>query len=198
MSPAAARPTADESCAAQAVNVERSSQIGLQLSLQMPDGRHRAVLARHRVMRWVRAALCAPAEITVRVVDEAEGQRLNREFRGKDYATNVLTFDYARAPVVCADLVLCAPVVEREAAAANIPLQAHYAHLLVHGALHAQGHDHETARQARVMERRESELLVGLGFDDPWCQSDTLPAARRGSLETLQPPRSRRAASRAK
>lgn len=140
----------------------------LQLSLQMPDGRHRAQLARHRVARWVRAALALPGEIAVRIVDEDEGRRLNREFRGKDYATNVLTFNYAYEPVVAADLVLCAPVVEREAQAAGITVQAHYAHLLVHGTLHAQGFDHETEAEARVMEGRESALLPRLGFADPW------------------------------
>ena len=140
----------------------------LQLSLQMPDGRHRALLARHRVARWVRSALALPGEIAVRIVDEDEGRRLNREFRGKDYATNVLTFNYTYEPVVAADLVLCAPVVEREAQAAGITLQAHYAHLLVHGTLHAQGYDHETEAEARVMESRESELLPQLGFADPW------------------------------
>jgi len=140
----------------------------LQLSLQMPDGRHRALLARHRVARWVRIALALPGEIAVRIVGEDEGRRLNREFRGKDYATNVLTFNYAYEPMVAADLVLCAPVVEREAQAAGMPLEAHYAHLLVHGTLHAQGYDHETAAEAQLMEGRESELLPLLGFADPW------------------------------
>lgn len=146
----------------------RSPAPALKLSLQMPDGRHRAVLLRHRVARWVRAALDRPGEIAVRIVDEDEGRRLNREFRGKDYATNVLTFDYAHGPVVSADLVLCAPVVEREAQEAGITLEAHYAHLLVHGTLHAQGHDHQTAREARRMEGRESALLPLLGVADPW------------------------------
>jgi probable rRNA maturation factor len=141
----------------------------LSLSLQMPDARHRAQLPRHRVARWVRAALLRPAEITVRIVDEDEGRRLNRDYRGKDYATNVLTFDYAVEPQVQADLVLCAPVVEREARAARRPLQAHYAHLLVHGTLHAQGFDHEgSAAEAQAMEARESALLGALGFDDPY------------------------------
>ena len=148
--------------------MSRSPVPPLQLSLQMPDGRHRAQLARHRVARWVRAALELPGEISVRIVDEDEGRRLNREFRGKDYATNVLTFDYSHEPVVAADLVLCAPVVEREAQEAGLPLEAHYAHLLVHGTLHAQGYDHETEAEARVMEGRESELLPQLGFADPW------------------------------
>ncbi|HOM14208.1 MAG TPA: rRNA maturation RNase YbeY [Rubrivivax sp.] len=141
----------------------------LRLSLQMPDARHRGVLARHRVARWVRAALLAPAQVTVRIVGEAEGRTLNRDFRGKDYATNVLTFDYERTPLVLADLVLCAAVVEREAAHNGIPLQAHYAHLLVHGTLHAQGFDHETSEaDAKAMEARESQLLTALGFDDPY------------------------------
>jgi len=141
----------------------------LRLSLQMPDARHRAELPRHRVARWLRAALLAPAEITVRVVGEDEGRRLNRDYRGKDYATNVLTFDYAAAPLVQADLVLCAPVVEREARAARRPLQAHYAHLLVHGALHAQGFEHETSTaDAEAMEARESALMQALGFADPY------------------------------
>jgi probable rRNA maturation factor len=141
----------------------------LRLSLQMPDGRHRAWLPRHRVQRWLRAALDAPAELAVRIVGEAEARALNRDYRGRDYPTNVLTFDYAHAPVVQADLVLCAPVVEREARAAKRPLDAHYAHLLVHGALHAQGWDHETsAADARRMEARETAVLAALGFADPY------------------------------
>jgi probable rRNA maturation factor len=140
----------------------------LELSLQMPDARHRALLARHRVARFVRAALEAPAQIAVRIVDEAEGRALNRAYRRRAHATNVLTFDYARTPVIVADLVLCAPVVEREARAARTPLLAHYAHLLVHGTLHAQGHDHLRAREAAAMQARESELLLELGFADPY------------------------------
>jgi probable rRNA maturation factor len=94
---------------------------------------------------------------------------LNREYRRKDYATNVLTFDYQHEPVVLADLVLAAPVVEREAREQTIDLTAHYAHLLVHGTLHAQGYDHEKVRDARVMEARESELMKLLGFEDPYA-----------------------------
>jgi probable rRNA maturation factor len=140
----------------------------LQLSLQFADKRHRAELPRHRVQRWMRAALDAPAQIAVRIVDADEGQALNRDWRGKDYATNVLTFDYEREPVVMADLVLCAPVVEREAAAEGKTLQAHYAHLLVHGVLHAQGWDHERAADARRMEAREAQVLLALGFANPY------------------------------
>lgn len=140
----------------------------LSLSLQFADTRHRAVLPRHKVARWIRAALDAPAEITVRVVDAEEGRNLNRDFRQKDYATNVLTFDYTREPVVVADLILCAPVVESEAASEGVTLEAHYAHLLVHGTLHAQGHEHEADDEAEVMEARETEVLAGLGFADPY------------------------------
>lgn len=142
----------------------------LSLALQFADARHRRHLPRHRVARWLRAALEAPAELAVRIVDAQEGQALNRDYRGRDYATNVLTFDYQHAPVVVADLVLCAPVVEREARDQGLTLEAHYAHLLVHGALHAQGHDHEKAREARVMEAREVEILAGLGFANPYAR----------------------------
>jgi probable rRNA maturation factor len=141
----------------------------LSLSLQFADAQHRPLLPRHKVVRFIRHALQAPAELTVRVVDAEEGQRLNREFRQKDYATNVLTFDYERSPLVMADLVLCAPVVAREAAELGLDVLAHYAHLLVHGTLHAQGFDHERARDAKVMEALESQLLQRLGFADPYA-----------------------------
>jgi probable rRNA maturation factor len=144
------------------------TSVELSLSLQQADGRHRSVLTRSRVARWIRAALDAPAEITVRVVGEAEGRALNHDFRKQDHATNVLTFDYQREPVVVADLVLCAPVIEREAREQDKPLDAHYAHLLVHGALHAQGFDHERAADAEEMEAREVELLAALGYPDPY------------------------------
>ena len=140
----------------------------LNLTLQFADAAHRAVLPRHRVARWVRAALDAPAEITVRIVGAEEGRVLNREFRGRDYPTNVLTFDYAREPTVVADLVLCASVLAREAHDAGVTLEAHYAHLLVHGALHAQGHDHDNETGAKRMEARETEILANLGFADPY------------------------------
>jgi len=140
----------------------------LTLSLQFADPRHRDQLPRHKVARWIRAALEGPGEITVRIVDADEGRALNREYRAKDYATNVLTFDYAQEPVVSADLVLCAPVIAREAAELGITLQAHYAHMLVHGTLHAQGFDHEDDAEARAMESRETALMRALGFADPY------------------------------
>ena len=146
----------------------RSARPALSLSLQFADARHRALLPRHKVQRWLRAALDHPAELTVRIVGDAEGQALNRDFRGKDYATNVLTFDYAQSPLVLADLVLAAGVVEREASELGIALADHYAHLLVHGALHAQGLDHEDDADAAVMEARETAILAGLGVADPY------------------------------
>ncbi len=146
-----------------------------QLALSLQFGKiddaalHRATLPRHKVTRWIRHALQSDAEITVRIVDAEEGRALNRDYRHKDYATNVLTFDYTQEPVVTADLVLCAPVVAQEAKAQGKTLQAHYAHLLVHGALHAQGWDHESSEEdAQVMELREVEIMARLGFDNPY------------------------------
>jgi metalloprotein, YbeY/UPF0054 family len=147
------------------------------LSLSLQFGRfdgaaaHRAVLPRHKVTRWIRHALATDAEITVRIVGAEEGRQLNRDYRQRDYATNVLTFDYTQEPVVTADLVLCAPVVEREAREQNKSLQEHYAHLLVHGTLHAQGWDHETsAADADGMEAYETAILQELGFADPYAR----------------------------
>ena len=145
----------------------------LVLSLQFGDipsaQRHRQALARHMVSRCIRHALSRNAEITVRVVGLDEGRALNHGYRKKDHATNVLTFDYAQSPVVMADLVLCAPVIAQEAKAQGKTLAAHYAHLLVHGTLHAQGWDHETsAKDAREMESYEIDILAELGFKNPY------------------------------
>ena len=140
----------------------------LQLSLQFADASHRALLPRSHVARWVRAALRHPGELTVRVVGAEEGRELNRDYRQKDYATNVLTFDYQHEPVVMADLILCAPVIAQEAQDQQIDIAAHYAHLLVHGTLHAQGFDHEEEDEAAAMEARETEILLALGFADPY------------------------------
>jgi probable rRNA maturation factor len=143
----------------------------LALSLQFADATHRAFLPRHKVARWIRAALERPAQITVRIVGSDEGRALNRDYRAKDYATNVLTFDYVHEPEIEADLVLCAPVVADEATAQRIDLTAHYAHLLVHGALHAQGYDHEDdGPEAARMEARETAVLATLGFADPYAR----------------------------
>lgn len=141
----------------------------LSLSLQFADKRHKDTLPRHKVARWIKASLEADAEIAVRLVDAEEGQALNRDFRKKDYATNVLTFDYAQEPVVMADLIICAPVIEQEAAEQGKSLEAHYAHMLVHGTLHAQGWDHMKKKEAEAMEAREREILAALGFEDPYA-----------------------------
>jgi len=151
-----------------------SLRLSLQFARSPEMAPHRAALPRAQVLRWLRAALGADvrlAEIAVRVVGADEGRQLNRDFRGKDYATNVLTFDYSGAPQLAADLVLCAPVVAREAAELAKPLAQHYAHLLVHGALHAQGWDHETSEQeAEAMEARETAILAALGMPDPYAR----------------------------
>lgn len=140
----------------------------LTLSLQFADASHRSLLPRHRVAKWIRSALDRRAEMTVRIVGGEEARSLNRAWRGKDYATNVLTFDYERAPIVKADLILCAPVIAREAHEIGIEIAAHYAHLLVHGTLHAQGNDHERRDDAARMQARETALLAALGFSDPY------------------------------
>lgn len=128
------------------------------------------VLPRHKVTRWLRHTLQAPAEITVRVVNADEGRALNAQYRNKDYATNVLTFAYSTEPLVHADLVLCAPVLEREAQEQGKDLQAHYAHMLVHGALHALGYDHELGdAEAEEMEAEEIKVLARLGFGNPYA-----------------------------
>ena len=122
--------------------------------------------------RWLAAALAQSAAITVRFVGLAEGCRLNRAFRDRDYATNVLSFGYgapARGIVLCGDIVLCAPVVRREARAQGKTLAAHIAHLAVHGALHLQGHDHMSPRAAARMEALEKRILAKLGFADPYA-----------------------------
>jgi len=145
----------------------------LSLSLQFGDiphaARHRQALPRHTVNRCIRHALALDAEITVRIVGQAEGLALNQNYRAQDHATNVLTFVYGTQPVV-ADLVLCAPVVAQEAKEQGKTLAAHYAHLLVHGTLHAQGWDHETSlADALAMEAQEVVILRGSGMPNPYA-----------------------------
>jgi len=146
----------------------------LTLTLQFPAAKtypsHKVMLPRATVARWIKASLFADAELTVRFVDEEEGRMLNRTYRQKDYATNVLTFAYAESEddPVAGDLILCCPVVEREAAEQGKPLAAHYAHLIVHGTLHAQGYDHEVESEAQEMESIETDIMQSLGFSDPY------------------------------
>jgi probable rRNA maturation factor len=121
-----------------------------------------------RLRRWARAALPAGSRVTVRYVAEAEARRLNRQYRGKDYPTNVLSFPYGDAPLQ-GDVVICAPVVAREAREQGKDVEAHHAHLLVHGLLHLAGHDHERTAEAARMERLERRILARLGFGDPYA-----------------------------
>lgn len=125
--------------------------------------------SRSQVRQWARAALAGGGQVTVRYVDAEEGQALNRDYRGKDYATNVLSFVYDTEPLTVGDLVVCAAVVAREAGEQKKSLEAHHAHLIVHGVLHLQGYDHETGEEdARLMEARETEILTALGYPDPY------------------------------
>lgn len=147
-----------------------SKQAQVQFSLAVQYASEAAAIpTRPQFRRWVGAALQQPASVTLRIVDEEEGRTLNRDYRNKDYATNVLTFEYGEAAgVLSGDIVLCAPVVEREAHEQSKELLAHYAHLAVHGVLHMQGYDHETEAEAVVMEALEVEILHRLRFNNPY------------------------------
>jgi len=145
----------------------------LTLSVQFADDRLADQLPRSLLLRWVQAALLGPAELTLRFVDESEGRALNRDYREKDYATNVLTFAYGETEenIVQADIVFCVDVLMNEAAERQISLLQHAAHLVVHGVLHAQGYDHEVDEDAQEMEALETEILAGLGMPDPYADT---------------------------
>jgi probable rRNA maturation factor len=151
--------------------VDRKSWNGtsprLELAVQYAT-RVRGLPSRTQVRRWARAALERSARVTVRLVGAGEARALNRNFRGRDYATNVLTFVMRDRPQLEGDLALCAPIIAREARAQRKSAAAHYAHLVVHGVLHLQGYDHESGADARVMERRESSIVARLGYPDPY------------------------------
>lgn len=161
----------------------RSISIGLQVAT-----RSRHVPVERALRRWADAVRLdhgyAGASVTVRIVGVPEGRRLNRDFRRKDYATNVLTFVYGpQDGVLQGDLVMCAPVVAREARQQGKSLDAHYAHLLVHGLLHLQGLDHESDGEAERMERRERRILKSLGYADPYAARAPAPAGSRRSVD---------------
>jgi len=151
----------------------------LALSVQYADTRLQDIVTRPKLRRWVQAALFAPAQLTLRFVDAEEGRTLNRDYRNKGYATNVLTFAYtedagtelAGDEPTQADIILCTDVLQREAAEQNKSIEAHAAHLIVHGVLHAQGYDHESDQEAEEMEQLETEILAALGFANPYAQS---------------------------
>jgi probable rRNA maturation factor len=144
-----------------------TTRSNLALTVQVAS-REPALPSRAALRRWAAAALDRDARITVRIVDEAEGRRLNRDFRGKDAATNVLAFGYDQVDRLSGDIVLCAPVVAVEARAQGKRLEAHYAHLIVHAMLHLQGHDHARDEEAARMEARETEIVTQLGYPDPY------------------------------
>lgn len=146
----------------------------LTLSVQYADERLKDVLTRPLLRKTIQAALFFPAELTLRIVDAEEGQELNRDYRGKDYATNVLTFAYSEdsdAEVTQADIILCTDVLEKEAKEQKKSVLEHAQHLVVHGVLHAQGYDHETDEEAEEMEALEIEILAGLGLANPYAES---------------------------
>ncbi|MGB8855730.1 MAG: rRNA maturation RNase YbeY [Burkholderiales bacterium] len=124
---------------------------------------------RAQFRRWVRAALRRPAQINLRVVDAEEGRTLNAQFRKKNYSTNVLTFVYDDSNPLSGDIVLCAPVIRLEAQQQEKDLEAHYAHLTLHGVLHLQGYQHEKNRDARIMEALETSIMQKLRYADPYC-----------------------------
>jgi probable rRNA maturation factor len=145
--------------------MEKSFKLIVQYATNSTD-----VPTRPQFRRWVKAALTQEAEIVLRIVDEAEGCELNHQFRNKDYATNVLTFVYDDTQPLTGDIVLCAPVVSKEAQQQHKNLIAHYAHLTVHGILHLQGYDHIDEAEAVVMEQLETQILSRLGYDDPYTE----------------------------
>jgi probable rRNA maturation factor len=147
----------------------------LDLDVQYPDARLESTITPELVERWVRATLLGPAELTIRFVDSAEGQTLNRDYRGKDYATNVLTFAYNEGEELAddeptqADIILCTDVLQREADEQKKTVEEHAAHLVVHGVLHAQGYDHEHDEEAEEMEQFERDIMEVLGYPDPYA-----------------------------
>ena len=152
-----------------------SAKNKLSLSVQYPDARLEDSITRALLRRWVQAALLGPAELTIRLVDAVEGRALNRDYRAKDYATNVLTFAYNEGAEIAddeptrADIILCTDVLEQEAREQNKTLEEHAAHLVVHGVLHAQGYDHDDDTEAEEMEQLERDILFALGYPDPYA-----------------------------
>ena len=149
----------------------------LSLAVQYADARLAQSLTRQKIRRWVQAALLGPAELTIRFVDADEGRVLNRDYRARDYATNVLTFAYNEGEEIGADeptradIILCVDVLEREAGEQKKTIEEHAAHLVVHGVLHAQGYDHEHDDEADEMERFERDILAALGYPDPYADT---------------------------
>ena len=147
------------------------TKIKLKLTVQYANditSHFKGIPTRLQFRKWFKAGLTQDAEIVLRIVGEIEGRRNNRDFRGRDYATNVLTFVYGITLPLSGDIVLCASVVEKEADQQHKDLQAHYALLAVHSVLHLQGYEHESHKNAVTMERLETKIITRLGFDDPY------------------------------
>lgn len=148
----------------------------LDLEVQYPDTRLEKEITEEMLQRWVEAALLGPAELSIRFVDAEEGLALNRQYRGKDYATNVLTFAYNEGEELGeddptqADIILCTDVLLREAEEQKNTVEEHAAHLVVHGVLHAQGYDHEHDEEADEMEQFERDIMEVLGYPDPYSE----------------------------
>ncbi len=140
----------------------------LSLSVQYASGAQH-LPTRTQLRLWIKAALQRDAKITLRIVDEPEARELNKNYRGKDYATNVLTFVYDDDSPFEGDIALCAPVIEREALEQHKSVDAHYAHLVIHAILHLQGYEHDDEHDAREMERLETALMAKLGYADPYA-----------------------------
>jgi probable rRNA maturation factor len=147
-------------------DARRAPALRLSVQYAVPED---GLPSRARLRRWALAALGRDAQVTLRLVGAREARALNRRFRGRDYATNVLTFAYDDTTPLSGDIVLCAPVVEREAREQRKARDAHLAHLVVHGMLHLQGHDHERDREAVAMERLETRIVTRLGYPDPYA-----------------------------
>jgi len=150
----------------------------LDLDVQYADTRLEAEITPAMIERWVRASLLGPAELAIRFVAAEEGQTLNRDYRGKDYATNVLTFAYNEGAEIAddeptqADIVLCTDVLQREAEEQKKTVEEHVAHLVVHGVLHAQGFDHENDEEAEEMEQLERDIMEALAYPDPYAENE--------------------------
>lgn len=155
------------------LNMEKSFKLAVQYAMDHSGSAE--LPTRSQFRRWVRSALskdAQEAEIVIRIVDAAEGRTLNQCYRGKDYATNVLTFVYDDTDPLSGDIVLCADVIKKEAQQQRKPLMAHYAHLTVHGVLHLLGYDHIENDDALIMEEIETKILEQLGFDDPYAEPE--------------------------
>ena len=139
----------------------------LKLTLQLAT-EHRDLPTASQFRKWAKASIRVDTEVTIRLVDTAEGRALNLAYRAKDYATNVLTFQLTEEPHLLGDIIICAPVVAAEAATQNKSLEAHFAHLTVHGILHLHGYDHETEAEAELMEGLETAIVTKLGYADPY------------------------------